>query len=699
MARVVGSGGLSGILGSPVLSSRHMTLRRVVALAQALTMILILAPGPHVVGPSSVRAAIAPAEAGPVRVYDATGRGIGCQAGVRKYNGPKPPKDPPWPPGAEPTPTPEPSPTPSPEPSLEPSPDPSAIGDTAASPSPDQGTATGAGSAMAFMAAPGVRVAQAEATAEPSPTPPTAAEPTLPSPPAATDADIAPDVETAAETKKRNSKLISGIDVSHHNGDIDYAKVREAGNRFVFIKATQDNDFTDPMFPTNLARARAAGLAAGAYHFFDYTLDGKAQADHFLDRVEAAGGIDDALPPVVDVECWAPIGSSIHAVSATRLRDFVQRIYERTGRMPLVYTSVFMWKQVVGNAEGFERLPLWAACWGCDAPPSLAPGWDEWTFWQTGVDRVPGVGRLDGNFFSGSNKDLDALKLRPLTIEGGDRATGSERVEMDLGGRDATHLRTSPDGETWTAWRRIRSAAVAELAADEGEQTVFVQLRNGSGLKSPVYRDAITLDRTGPEVSTPSATLREGPIGSGPASIPVSVSWEARDTHAGLSDASVTASCGKGRILRTEAPGSAAPDELASWDALVALVPDETCVVTAVSRDGVGNVTRATADAVRVAEAAAAGGAKLSATVQADQVGVVARRGPDAGRAAVLLDGEPIGLLDLYAPSPSGPEIVFVADLEDASLHSMTVEATETSDPASAGTGIVVDGFVTLTST
>src|SRR6185503_13578192 len=150
------------------------------------------------------------------------------------------------------------------------------------------------------------------------------------------DADIAPDVPS----RRARSGIVRGIDISHHNQDIDFGKVRRAGYDFVFIKASQDNDFIDPMFVTNMARARAAGLSAGGYHFFDYTLDGRVQADHFVDRLELADAIDGALPPVVDVECWAPIGASIHAVSAARLRDFVARVYERTGRLPIVYTSV-----------------------------------------------------------------------------------------------------------------------------------------------------------------------------------------------------------------------------------------------------------------------------------------------------------------------------------------------------------------------
>ena len=87
-----------------------MTRRRVVAFAQALTMILLLAPGPHPAGPAMVQAAVVPPPPGAVNVFDASGKGTGCQAGTRKYKGPGLPKDPAWPPGAEPTPSPSPEP-------------------------------------------------------------------------------------------------------------------------------------------------------------------------------------------------------------------------------------------------------------------------------------------------------------------------------------------------------------------------------------------------------------------------------------------------------------------------------------------------------------------------------------------------------------------------------------------------------------
>ncbi len=715
-----------------------MTIPRVVALAQALAMIMLLVPGPQATGPVSTLAAIAPPQPGDRSdpVFRTVGSGIGCEAGTDRFKGPRAPGKPPWPPGAEPTPT--------PAPSLDAAAS-QVPGDTGGEPVPTAtdgpegaaGSATTAGDpATAFLAATGIRVAQADPVTQPSPTPLPQLGPEAPASADPAGSPPSPGASSAAATPAPpdTSLYISGIDVSHHNGDIDFGRVRDAGYEFVFLKTTQDNDFIDPMFVTNLARARAAGLAAGGYHFFDYTLDGDVQADHFIDRLEVAGGLDDALPPVVDVECWSPIGLSIHAVSTARLRDLVERIYERTGRMPIVYTSVFMWKEVVGNAEGFEDLPLWAACWDCESPPSIAPGWEDWTFWQTGIDRIPGVGSLDGNYFGGDPADLDALRLRPLTIEAGASVTASREVEIDLGGRSGTHMRTSPDSRTWSRWTPIRGTPRAELGSTEGSHTLHVQLRDGPKLKSPVFSDAITLDTSGPQLSTPTIRLRLAPLGadvaasseaadvdssmasptadeaatpasapsSGPggagAGIPIEVGWEASDAVAGLSDASLSIACDGDRAASIDAPGSAEPGQLTTWSAPAVVAPDARCRVTVTGRDGVGNATRARADTVVATVIAAAGDGSSGASLEGRQVGVIARRGPDLGRAAVLVDGEEVGLVDLYAPMAGEPEVVHVVDLVPGVPASLTLEATGTSDPDSTGTAIAIDGFVTLAS-
>ncbi len=52
---------------------------------------------------------------------------------------------------------------------------------------------------------------------------------------------------------------IQGIDVSYWQGDIDWKKVRDAGIKFAFIKATEGGDHLGPKFRQNWHAAKRAG--------------------------------------------------------------------------------------------------------------------------------------------------------------------------------------------------------------------------------------------------------------------------------------------------------------------------------------------------------------------------------------------------------------------------------------------------------
>ena len=71
------------------------------------------------------------------------------------------------------------------------------------------------------------------------------------------------------------------IDVSHHNGAIDWPAVAGAGIALVFVKATQGARFVDPTFERNRTAAAAAGVLVVPYHFIDGT-DPEQQAEHFI---------------------------------------------------------------------------------------------------------------------------------------------------------------------------------------------------------------------------------------------------------------------------------------------------------------------------------------------------------------------------------------------------------------------------------
>ena len=62
---------------------------------------------------------------------------------------------------------------------------------------------------------------------------------------------------------------IKGIDVSWYQGDIDFAKVKASGVKFVIIRAGYGKYITqkDPYFEKNYKNARAAGLDIGVYWY------------------------------------------------------------------------------------------------------------------------------------------------------------------------------------------------------------------------------------------------------------------------------------------------------------------------------------------------------------------------------------------------------------------------------------------------
>ena len=59
-----------------------------------------------------------------------------------------------------------------------------------------------------------------------------------------------------------------GIDVSRHQGRIEWQKVPIRDISFVYIKATEGATYTDPYFHYNIKGAAEAGFKVGAYHYF-----------------------------------------------------------------------------------------------------------------------------------------------------------------------------------------------------------------------------------------------------------------------------------------------------------------------------------------------------------------------------------------------------------------------------------------------
>jgi len=222
----------------------------------------------------------------------------------------------------------------------------------------------------------------------------------------ANDLDARDGEDLAADALRRcgtRGTTLPGIDVSHHNGRIDWDAVDRAGIRFAFVRVS-DAMYQDTEFDRNWGEARRVGIVRGVYQYFRPNRDPIAQADLMLRRMGALE--DDDLAPVIDVE---DDGGLSPATVAARVNQWVDYVRAATGRTPIVYTAYYFWRDEVGDADP-RGAPLWIANYGVSCP--LVPdAWARWTFFQhTETGRVPGiVGNVDRNWFDGDEADLLAL--------------------------------------------------------------------------------------------------------------------------------------------------------------------------------------------------------------------------------------------------------------------------------------------------
>ncbi len=184
---------------------------------------------------------------------------------------------------------------------------------------------------------------------------------------------------------------VQGIDVSHHQGAIDWPVVADDGVRFAWIKATEGGDWVDPRFVENWEGAGRAGIPRGAYHFFTFCRPGAEQAANFLATVPLAQG---ELPPVVDLEYGGNCDRLPDSASlGTELERFMDAVEAAAGQRPMVYVTGELIRDHITLLVG-ER--LWVRAihhpLGMEAPLPA----EVWQY--SNIGRVDGIeGRVDRN--------------------------------------------------------------------------------------------------------------------------------------------------------------------------------------------------------------------------------------------------------------------------------------------------------------
>lgn len=172
-----------------------------------------------------------------------------------------------------------------------------------------------------------------------------------------------------------------GIDVSAHQGRIDWERVAADDVEFAYVKATEGGDFVDERFTTNWAGAALAGLDRGAYHFFTLCTPGDVQARHFVAVAPPDSG---ALPPAVDLELAGNCSARPPEDAVTaELARFLGLVEASSGEEAVLYVGADWKERYPATVDGGR--PLWLRRF------LLRPS-EDWSIWQLhGRARVDGI--------------------------------------------------------------------------------------------------------------------------------------------------------------------------------------------------------------------------------------------------------------------------------------------------------------------
>ncbi|MEU0333967.1 lysozyme [Streptomyces sp. NPDC006193] len=198
-----------------------------------------------------------------------------------------------------------------------------------------------------------------------------------------------------------------GVDVSSHQGDVDWKTLWGAGTKWAYTKASEGTSYTNPYFTQQYNGSYDIGMVRGAYHFATPdTAGGAAQADYFVQHGGGWSKDGKTLPGALDIE-WNPYGDDCYGKSPSAMvswiRDFLNRYRTRTGRDAVIYTATSWWTQCTGGYAGFGGTnPLWIARYATTVGP-LPAGWSTHTMWQY-TSTGPTVG--DHDRFNGSQDKL-----------------------------------------------------------------------------------------------------------------------------------------------------------------------------------------------------------------------------------------------------------------------------------------------------
>ncbi len=203
-----------------------------------------------------------------------------------------------------------------------------------------------------------------------------------------------------------NYEALQGIDVSDHQGEIDWKAVSDAGYEFVFVRVgfrgygEEGTLNEDTMAIEYMQEAQQAGLEVGAY-FFSQAVDEEEAAEEarFAADVIKRSGVKMTLPLVYDPELAGGSAGRANNLSRDQVCSnavaFKKAAEEELHCKVALYTNLF-WENTYFDVETLDQFEIWYADY--EPVPQTNYTFTWWQYSETGA--VPGIrGAMDLNLW------------------------------------------------------------------------------------------------------------------------------------------------------------------------------------------------------------------------------------------------------------------------------------------------------------
>ena len=265
-----------------------------------------------------------------------------------------------------------------------------------------------------------------------------------------------------------------GIDVSYHNGTIDWAKVKNSGVSFAIIRCGYGSDFRnqdDTQFINNVRGAQANGIDIGIY-LYSYAMNttgndssATSEAEHVLRLLNEAGlePSDLAYPIFYDLEesKQLALGSKKLGELATTFCNVISNAGYEVG----IYSNLNWWTNyLTDSAFDNSSWHKWAARYPGQnkATDSGVSGTEIWQFSDCGnVDGINGNCDMNFDYVDLGSKwvQVDGLWYYQ---KGGEYLIGWQKIKNDW------YYLDPEDGHMWTGWQTIDGKMYYLTPGDNG---------------------------------------------------------------------------------------------------------------------------------------------------------------------------------------------------------------------------------------